>query len=306
MSDYLDVNRIEFSVTYRCNSHCVHCHVEDRRRRSCPAATDRDLAVEIVRKVAQAYRPNSLMTFGGEPLLYPDVVCAIHAAGKEGGIPHRDVITNAGIPRSGARAREVARRLAESGVTGMWISVDAFHQEHIPLEVVERNVRAYADAGIPRLVWNPCWVVSGEDDNPWNRRTQEVLAALAHLPVEPGEGNVVQPDGHAKEWLADYLPAKIPLPGGSCEDVAEVTCIGIEPDGGVDICWEWTIGNAAEEDILEILDRYDPYEIPEAKALLEGGVATLADLYRAQGVEPEPEGYYSICDMCRSLRRAGR
>jgi hypothetical protein len=289
MSVYLTVNRLEFSVTNRCNSHCQHCFVEENERRSGPAAIDRALAVEIVQKVAQAYHPSSLMTFGGEPLLYPDVTCAIHAAAADCGIPQRSIITNAGVPRSEERARDLARRLAESGVMDMIISVDGFHQEHVPLEVVERNVRAYIDSGIPSLKWNPCWVVSADDDNPWNQRTKEVLAALAHLSVEADEGNVLQPDGQARQWLASYLPAKTPMPVGSCEDVPygarldEMTCIGIEPDSRVSICHNWTIGNAGEEDILAILARYDPYAIPEASAILEGGVAALVELARARG-----------------------
>jgi hypothetical protein len=309
MSAYLTVNRLEFTVTHRCNSHCQHCFVAEEQRRSSPAAIDRDLAVDVVRRVTQRYDPASIMTFGGEPLLYPDVTCAIHAAATECGIPQRQVITNAGVPRSEEKGRELAQRLAESGVNDICISVDAFHQEYIPLDVVARNVRAYANAGIPRLVWNPCWVVSADDDNLWNQRTREVLAALAHLPVEEGDGNVVQPDGSALQWLAAYLPPKVQMPVGSCEDVPygarldEMDCPGIEPDGGVSICYDWTIGNAGQEDILAILDRYDPYAIPEARAMLEGGVAALVELARAGGVEPDPGGYYSICDLCRSIRK---
>jgi hypothetical protein len=309
MSAFVDVHRLEFVVTYRCNSFCKHCFVDQDKRRSAPAAIDRDLAVEIVQRVTQAYQPASIMTFGGEPLLYPDVVCAIHATAAACGIPERQVITNAGVPRSAAKARDLAFRLAESGVTSMSISVDAFHQEHIPREVVARNVRAYAEAGIPRLAWNPCWVVSAEDDNPWNQRTREVLAALAHLPVEAGDGNVAQPDGSAPQWLAPYLPPKVQMPLGSCEDVPygarldEMGCPSIEPDGSVHICYDWTIGNAGEEDILDILDRYDPYAIPQARALLEGGITALVELARAKGVEPDPGGYYSICDLCRSTRK---
>jgi len=146
MSDYLNVHRIEFVVTNRCNSHCLHCHVEEEQRRASPAAIDRDLAAEIVRRVTRAYNPTSLMTFGGEPLLYPDVVCAIHATATACGIPHRSIITNAGTPRSTAKARDLASRLAESGVTAITVSVDAFHQEHIPVEVVNlAGLPEYAD-----------------------------------------------------------------------------------------------------------------------------------------------------------------
>jgi hypothetical protein len=316
MNDYLSVRRIEFEVTHRCNSHCVHCQVDDGKRDARPAAIDRDLAVQIVRRVAQweskraGTSPHSLMTFGGEPLLYPDAVCAIHMTARDCGIANREIITNAGTPRSGKEARDLAFRLAASGVTGISISVDAFHQEHIPLQVVERNVGFYVEADIPCLEWNPCWVVSAENDNPWNQRTREVLQALAHLPVHADPGNVVQPDGHARQWLREYLPARAPLPTGSCEDAPyagrldQIDCISIEPDGGVSICRDWTIGNAAQEDVLQILERYDPYAIPEARAILEGGMTALVELYHTRGVSLDPEGYYTICDLCTSLRRS--
>ena len=166
MSEFLDVHRLEFAVTYRCNSHCKHCQVSQDERASRPVAIDVELAVRIVRRVASAYAPRSLMTWGGEPLLYPDIVCAIHKAAMENGIAGRSILTNAGVPRSEAAFRRVAQRLAESGVNAIGISVDAFHQEYVPLEVVERNARALVDAGIDDVVWNPCWVVSKEHDNP--------------------------------------------------------------------------------------------------------------------------------------------
>jgi hypothetical protein len=309
MNTFQHLHRLEFSVTYRCNAHCKHCQVGEDKRASRPAAIDGELAARIVHRVASAYQLRSLMTFGGEPLLYPDIVCAIHAAATQEGIPHRSIITNAGVPHSEAAFCEVAHRLAESGVNSIDVSVDAFHQEHIAVEVVASNVRALADAGIGELVWNPCWVVSKEHDNPWNRRTRDILATLAYLPAREDAGNTVQPKGHALESLADYLPPKVPLPSGTCGDMPytdpldEIGCVSIEPDGGVSVCEDLIIGNAAQQDILEILNGYAPRRIPETRAILEGGMAGLVELARAQGIDPDPKGYYSICDMCTSLRR---
>ena len=80
---YLTVNRIEFIVTHRCNSHCKHFQVEDEKRHLRPAAVDEDLALEVVRKVADKYSPRSIMTFGGEPLLYYDAVSYTHLRAHE-------------------------------------------------------------------------------------------------------------------------------------------------------------------------------------------------------------------------------
>jgi MoaA/NifB/PqqE/SkfB family radical SAM enzyme len=250
------------------------------------------------------------MTFGGEPLLYADVVCAIHQAAMQCGIPSRQIITNAGFPRLRAQSDSIARRLATSGVNDICISIDAFHQEYVPLEVVERNVCAYLDAGISKLQWNACWVVSPEDENPYDQRTREILQRLSYLPVRTGEGNILQPVGNAQKWLKDYLPAKNPLPVGACEDVPyanrldEIDSISISPDGEVCICTDWKIGNSKEKDILSILDSYDPSAIPEAMAILAGGMEGLAQLARSEGVKLDPQGYYSICEMCMRLRRS--
>jgi hypothetical protein len=309
LNKFINVDRIEFVVTYRCNSHCKHCQIGQDKRESSPVAVDAELAVQIVDGVAQAYSPQSVMTFGGEPLLFPDTVCAIHAAAKANQVDRREVITNAGWPRSEDEFRAVAFKLSDSGVTDIAISVDCFHQEHIPLAVVERNVQSLLDAGIARLGWNPCWVISKEHRNPWNRRTNSILRTLAHLPVPESYGNVVQPAGNALVWLHDVMPSKTSVPTGSCEDMPyagrldRVGSISVEPDSSIAVCKEFAIGNAGQSDIVEMLRSYDPYGIPEMKAILQGGIAQLARLAFGKGVKADPEGYYSICDMCISLRR---
>jgi len=83
----------------------------------------------------------------------------------------------------------------------------------------------------------------------------------------------------------------------------KVSSISVEPDGSIAVCDEFVIGNAIQHDIVEMLRSYDPYRIPEMKAILEGGIAGLATLARTKGVEADPDGYYSICDMCKSIRR---
>ncbi len=311
MTNCIDVQRIEYMVTYECNSFCKHCMLGDEKRGLKPKSISSDLATRIIREITREYSPTSVMTFGGEPLLFPEVVCAIHRTAKEQGIPWREIITNAGYPRSETEFREVANRLGEAGVTRADVSVDVFHQEYIPVKVVERNVQSLVDAGIP-VFWNPAWVGSMTDENTWNERTREVLKQLAHLPVPPVtayNGNAIEPKGNALKWLSEYMPSKIPNPEGRCEDVPytsrmdQLNGISIEPDGNVSVCNELFIGNAARDNVADIVKGYDPYKIEAIRAILRGGVAGLASFAREKGVEPEPGGYYSICDECIDLRR---
>jgi hypothetical protein len=308
MTSYLNPTRIEYLVTYHCNSNCKHCQLGFDKRHARPAAIDTALAVRVIHEVARAWNPSSLMTFGGEPLLYLDTVCAIHAAARECGISQRQVITNAGFPRSAPGFTTAASRLAESGVNRINISVDAFHEESIPVELVERNAGLLLEAGIPDVYWNPCWVIAPEAANPWNERTHAILAELSHLGIRADEGNILQPVGNACNWLAEYLPERMPIPPGTCGDMPytthpdKATCISVNPDGSVIVCNR--IAHAGQPDLFEALRDYDPYRDPGLKAVMEGGMPALLDLARSHGVSPDPLGYYNVCEMCSALRRA--
>ena len=311
MTNYIDVKRLEFMVTYECNSHCKHCMLGEEKRGLKPHSINSELATRIVKEVTRDYSPTSIMTFGREPLLFPEVVCAIHQAAKEEGISIREIITNAGYPRSETEFKKVAKRLAESGITHATVSVDSFHQEYIPVSIVEHNVQSLVDAGIA-VFWNPSWVGSMTDKNPWNDRTWAILNQLSYLPVPPAtesNGNTIEPKGNALNYLAEYLPPRIPDPEGRCEDVSyssrkdHETNISVEPDGDISVCPEISIGNANRSNVADLLRDYDPYEIAEIKAILLGGMSGLTKFARSKGIELDPGGYYSICHKCLDIKR---
>jgi hypothetical protein len=305
---YIVAGRIEFPVTYRCNSKCRHCYLDGTV--PIAGAVDPDLAVSCIHKVCAEHPVTSVMTFGGEPLLFHETVCAIHAAARDEGVEIRQLITNAGVPRDAGKGRDVVRQLHQSGVNNVQVSADVFHQEFVSTDIVERNVGYMLEAGITTIKWNPCWVEAPDADNRYNKVTRSILERLAHLGVPTGSGNVALPQGAAVRELAEFLPAPATIPGGSCRDVPfgtvldRIDSITIEPNADVTICPEWRIGNAAAEDICGILDRYDPHTMPEAVAILGGGMEALVGMSAKAGLTPDADGYYSICDMCTALRRA--
>jgi hypothetical protein len=307
MGQYIKLNRLEFVVTWRCNSQCKHCSVVGNRTKK-PVVISSELAVKIVKQITDVYSITSIMTFGGEPLLFPEVVSNIHQAAVTAGIAKREIITNAGWSCSANEAHSLALKLVESGVTNIAVSVDAFHQEHIPVDLVKRNVKSLIDTGL-RVVWNPCWVVSQTHNNPWNKRTIEILDDLSSLGITVSEGNVVQPSGNALHWLADFMPLRSFHPEGKCEDVPyaekldNITCISVEPDGSIMICKELPLGNAAEQNVLDLLENFDPNNNPETAAILQGGTSKFADYARQKGILPNIQGYFTICDKCVDLRR---
>ena len=248
MNEYLrNLNKIEFAVTLACTGRCKHCQNGDPARSA--EHIDAEAAVKAIREVCQAYPIETVMTFGGEPLLYPDAVCAIHRTATEMGVKTRQVITNGYFTKSPERIEEVARALAVSGVNDLLLSVDAFHQEIIPLEPVLCFAQCAVNAGIPLRV-NPAWLVSREDGNPYNERTREILRSFDSLGVPTGEGNVIFPSGNALKYLREYFPEDAWESSPYWDDPRDVRCLSFSPNGDV------LDGNLYRADILEIMDAY--------------------------------------------------
>ena len=114
MNEYVNLNRLEYAVTNLCSSKCIHCFIADEKPRG-PQHIDAKLAVQILRDVGQQYPLESVMTFGGEPLLYPEVVCAIHREATRLNIPSRQVITNGYWSKDAQKTRVIAQSLAQAG-----------------------------------------------------------------------------------------------------------------------------------------------------------------------------------------------
>ena len=250
MNDYIkNLNRIEFVVTMACTGRCKHC--SEGSHENFKEHIDGAFAAEAVRKICGHYRITSLMTFGGEPLLYPDVVCAIPKAASEMGIAKRQVITNGYFSKKYERAAAVARSLADSGVNDLLLSVDAFHQETIPLEPVIHFAEYAVKSGIPVRL-SPAWLVSRDDDNPYNIRTKEIIKEFEPLRIPLGSGNVIFPGGNALKYLSEYFDKNAVPANPYEEDPADVRSIGFSPNGDV------LNGNIYKQDILEIIEAYRP------------------------------------------------
>ena len=246
---YLEnLNKIEFVVTYACTGRCKHCSEGDHT--NCGEHIDPQIAANAVRKIAAEYDIKTVMTFGGEPLLYPDAVYEIMTVAKELNIPKRQVITNGYFSKNDDKIREVSERLAACGVNQLLLSVDAFHQETIPLDVVKQFAAEAKACGIP-IRLQPAWLVSATDDNPYNRKTREILDSFADMGISVNEGNVIFLEGNALKYLAEYFADDHPE-NPYIEDPRDVHCVSFEPNGDV------LGGNVYERDIMEILEKYNP------------------------------------------------
>ena len=249
MNRYLKhVNKIEFVVTDACTGRCKHC--SEGEHTSCGARIDPQIAADAVRKIAAEYNVETVMAFGGEPLLHREAVYAIMEAAKETNVPRRQLITNGYFSKDPREIREVVARLFSCGVNDLLLSVDAFHQETIPLDVVKRFAAEAVTCGLPVRL-QPAWLVSASADNPYNRRTRELLDSFVSMGIAESEGNVIFPEGNALKYLAAYFKEARPE-NPYVEDPCDVRCLSFSANGDV------LDGNVYGKDIMEIIKHYDP------------------------------------------------
>ncbi|MDR2502201.1 MAG: radical SAM protein [Oscillospiraceae bacterium] len=111
---FAEIKRAEFIVTRACTGRCGHC--SEAAVSGYGGGIDAKAASRAVRSSAGRYAVKSVMTFGGEPLLYPDAVCEIHEAARACGVEARQLITNGFFSRDAAEIERTAARLCAAGV----------------------------------------------------------------------------------------------------------------------------------------------------------------------------------------------
>ena len=300
----MDIKRIEFIVTWQCGGKCKHCQIgDDINKRGLHRYVLPTYAADAIEKISKAYDVTSVMTFGGEPLYYAEATAAIHKAAAMCDIKTRQIITNGYFTNNAERSRFVADALAEAGVNNLLLSVDAFHQEHIPFEPVYQFARDVIDAKIPGFRLLPAWLVDEEYQSTYNTETRKILDKFADLPIEVSRGNNVFLGGSAAKYLRKhYAKAELDL-SASCgfapfsEPLTDISSLSIASSGDVMIC-SFVIGNIYEEDILDVIARYNPYEHDGMRALISGGVAELLAYANEQGVVIDTSDYCNACDVC--------
>ena len=248
MNKYIkNLNRIEVIETLACTGRCKHCSEGDHARFT--EHLDGKIATKAIDDICRVYKIDSLMVFGGEPLLYPEDVCEIFKAGKKAGIQRQDLITNGYFSKDEKRIQEVANHLVENGLNRILLSVDAFHQETIPIEPVMAFAKYIQNVGI-KTELSPAWLVSKEDNNPYNIKTREILKLFTDIGFGLGTGNVIWPEGNARIYLKDYFDLSKEYANPYEDDPRYLKSILIESNGNV------LNGNIYQNNIIEILESY--------------------------------------------------
>lgn len=113
---------VSWNVTRRCNLHCPHCYLDASARASGQDELTTAEGRRFINQLADLC-PGAMLVFsGGEPLLRPDLGDLISYAARRGLMP---VLGSNGVLLTDERAR----RLAESGLAGVGLSLDSIHPE---------------------------------------------------------------------------------------------------------------------------------------------------------------------------------
>lgn len=245
---FKNLEKVEYVITNACTGKCKHCSQgEHKLFEKC---IDVGVATSTLKQLATHYNLKTVMTFGGEPLLFPEVVCKIHTTAKNFGIPHRQLITNGYFSKDENRIAEVVYQLFMSGVNDLRLSVDVFHQETIPVEIVKFFAIAAKNSGVP-IKTQPAWLVSRDDDNPYNLKTRSILKEFKKMGIEESVGNVIFAEGNALRYFAEYFNEKT-VENPYTEDPYNVRCLSVSSNGDV------LHGNIFQQNVLEIIVNYKP------------------------------------------------
>jgi len=299
------LQRLEFTLTTKCNSQCIHCQADASPLRN--EVMDVKEAYSYLAETTTVSNLESFMVFGGEPMLYPERAIAIFQKAHLLTIPKISMITNGIWGKNKETAEKLATKLKTAGLNTVDISIDSFHARHIPLEYPQNTALALLKAGIENINWNVAVIESIDAENEYDKKTKELLKKLEHIGVDAHIFKIM-PLGRAVQNLRKFFPHTSVY--GPCEGepiienaLTNPESVCIEPSGSVNICWDLAIGNARQRPLSQIISEYDWQQNPVIKTLVEEGPTGLLNLPRASGYKLQENRYISKCHLCTEIRK---
>ena len=301
----MNLKRLEFTLTTKCNSQCIHCqsHASPLRRE----VMDVKDAHSYLSEAAVVSSLESFMVFGGEPMLYPDRAIAVFKKANELRIPEIEMLTNGVWGKNREEAEKLAVKLKRAGLNTVGISVDAFHLPYILLEYPRNAAQALLKAGVESVTWNVTVIESIDATNYYDKKTSQILKTLESTGIDV-HIHTVTAVGRATQNLRQYLQ---PTPlDGSCEGEPTIgniltspESICIEPSGEVDICWYLAIGNAKEKPLSRIITEYDWRKNPTVEILVKEGPIGLLKSAEKDSYQFSKNHFINKCHLCVEVRK---
>lgn len=307
MNPFINIARIEFLITKRCNANCKHCSVPINSDLTENGYKNMGVVKESFRYLLDNYPITSVMAYGGEPLLFVDNIVELFQIANSYGVQVIDLITS-GFVSHKTTAKEIYRivdKLSESGVKRILLSVDAFHQERIPIEYIEWFIKDTISLEFCELLLHPAWLISKNDKNYYNVKTGEILERLSgKFAVGISNGNQIIPSGSNKKNIWQFYTPHLMKFDKKCGETPytnpldSISSVRLLPNGDIHICRGVSIGNIFSKNIRNILDSYTPEGTHINSILFKHGIRGLYELAQEEGISINPNDYFGICDFC--------
>jgi MoaA/NifB/PqqE/SkfB family radical SAM enzyme len=308
---YINLKRLEFMVTFRCTAKCEHCSAYADGMDTAIKHMDLNITKQAITDAYKVYKIEKIVTFGGEPLLFSEFALAIHKHSAELGIEKRELVTSGCFSNNLEKIQEVTHRIKEAEVNCLLVSIDCFHEKYLDYNVVKQFLLEVKNVGIKNVSLHPAWVVNEKHDNKYNKRTKELLKYFANLGFKLGKGDNIYPSGKAIENLKEYLPKPQKNISGTCTDYStehrhrnapnNVEVFTINPHGDVGACD--VIGNLYKNSMIEIITDYDYQKDKVFSAVVKSGSQGIYNTAKEYNISLKEEGYYSLCKLCRDVRK---
>ncbi|MFC1715827.1 radical SAM protein [Candidatus Poribacteria bacterium] len=293
--------------TYRCTIACRHCLFKCSPQQPDVCMTLED-GVEFLRQLHATDR--AVHIAGGEPMMYYQQMLAVcQVANEEGRAPHF-FETNASWCTNDDVTLRRYEELKKAGLSGVYISADAYHQQFVP---PESRLRAY------RLAVE----VFGRENVAAGDLSLEQLSELRHIGIDEGRLAEYSRDhrprlvGRAGDTLASFCPDR-PLEalaedggwrGGSVDrscrrefDSEEMWEIHIDPYGNIQTCCGIIIGNAREKPVIQWIDQGFHTGNDLVRMVYENGPYAYLELAIRHGYQAR-QGYPQKCNLCWEVRK---
>ncbi|NVM35538.1 MAG: radical SAM protein [Candidatus Lokiarchaeota archaeon] len=289
---------LTFLISYKCTNECKHCALQGS-----PNQDEISMELGDVKRYLEDVTANYIVDevgfFGGEPLLNLDLLISLIEEVKRYDIPNIGLPTNGYWGKNDLIAKKYVLKLKEAGINTIGFSVDTFHQEFVPLDVVKRAMKAAHEVGIERI-YSITQNLGPENINNFfndqNKKITEVISKeFEFCQVINSE---LQVRGRAAKQLTEYYSMNT-IPSDKCL-IFKVPMFMIDPNGWVfhQLCHGICIGNAKENSLSDIIKEFNYRKHPIiGKVVAKGGPQNLLEIAIEKGYKPQ-NGYADKCHLC--------
>lgn len=299
---------LKINLLYNCTAKCSHCrfNCENESEVKTP---DFDMPYNIAKRLKDSLGLDMAVVLGGEPSLFKKETTNLLQRLNSLGIATR-LETNASWAINYDNAIAFLSPLKELQ-TNVMLSLDGFHDPFVPIEKVANAINACIALGINYNLEMPYLDVV-KKNNYIDRRTEELFGSLSsyiNINIPKYEGGIVF-IGRAADIYGDEFSLGKGVPNDTCtavpwwidSDINSTNLIILEPGGYITKGCGIAIGNVYKQDIIEMLNNYNPYKHPIFSILLTEGPIGLARMAENYGYKVK-ENYADKCHLCHESRQ---